>query len=251
MVYGRSSIQIYRQFTQTSYPQLPGERFSLLILSKYLSMKSIFNFLEIKSCFGCRNFGDYFCRSCCAKFSPKTLQLSRNIQLSTVSQRNPAMMRAIAGWKDRHLKRLTSTFADLLIGAEPNLTKSKPLQIITPPQRRSAYALRGFNPVSDLAVELQKRNRYLFYQSDASRYLQEPRDQRGLNTAERRANVKGVFKVTPISGIPIVLLDDVWTTGSTMKELRTAIGKDFEVSRILVLSTAYRLGAKDRWNVYD
>jgi hypothetical protein len=36
-----------------------------------------------------------------------------------------------------------------------------------------------------------------------------------------------------------------------MKEMRRAIGDNYEVSGILVLSTAYRLGAKDRWNVFD
>jgi predicted amidophosphoribosyltransferase len=214
-------------------------------------MQSILNFLEVKCCFGCNNLGDYFCLRCRNKFSPKTLGLTSTIQLSTVSQRNPAMMRAIAGWKDRHLKILTRIFADLLICAEPNLLNGKPQQIITPPQRKSAFAIRGFNPVSDLALELQKRNRDLNYQSDTSRYLREPRDQRGLNAAERRANVKGVFEVTPKCGIPILLLDDVWTTGSTMKEMRRAIGDNYEVSGILVLSTAYRLGAKDRWNVFD
>jgi predicted amidophosphoribosyltransferase len=149
------------------------------------------------------------------------------------------------------LKILTRIFADLLICAEPNLLNGKPQQIITPPQRKSAFSIRGFNPVSDLALELQKRNRDLNYQSDTSRYLREPRDQRGLNAAERSANVKGVFEVTPKCGIPILLLDDVWTTGSTMKEMRRAIGDNYEVSGILVLSTAYRLGAKDRWNVFD
>jgi predicted amidophosphoribosyltransferase len=50
-----------------------------------------------------------------------------------------------------------------------------------------------------------------------------------------------------ISDLPILILDDVWTTGSTLRELVLAIAKPERVSTLLVLSTAYQLGTKDVW----
>ncbi len=156
-------------------------------------------------------------------------------------------MRAIGAWKDRHLTSLTQTFAGLLVENEPLLRSLEPLQIITPPLRRKAFATRGFNAISLLAKELKKSNPNIFYDENAISYRYQPRDQRSLGIGERKFNVQGAFSVNEISDLPILILDDVWTTGSTLRELVLAIAKPERVSTLLVLSTAYQVGTKDVW----
>ncbi len=211
-------------------------------------MSSLFDFLETKRCFGCDCFGDYFCAVCKLEFSGKVFQVKTGAKFATVSRRNPAMMRAIAGWKDRHLKKLTYTFADFLFEIEPDLV-AKEFEIITPPQRKEAFASRGFNPVGDLAIELSRRNPHLIFNPNSVKCLRQPHDQRGLDITARKANVSGAFQVLAISDYPVLLLDDVWTSGSTLLEVAKQVGQS-KVSRILVLTTAYKLGRKDVWKIF-
>jgi len=200
-----------------------------------------------KRCFGCNLIGEYFCAKCRSEFHPKYLNLQGKVLLRTISQQNPAMMRAVSGWKDRHLVCLTQKFADFLIAAEPQLQSDTKIQIVTPPQRSRASATRGFNPMAQLALEIKRRNSNIVFDAQAVFYKREPKDQRGLNLQERVENVVGAFGVNELSDLPIIVLDDVWTTGSTVMQLVKAIANPEQVSRILVLSTAYRLTSKYVW----
>lgn len=155
------------------------------------------------------------------------------------------MMRAIAAWKDRHLTGLTPTFANLLLKVEPRLSISEPLQIVTPPQRSQAFAIRGFNSIAKLAQEICKINNVIFYDQNAIRYKRQPQDQRSLSLEGRRQNVFGVFEINQLSDLPILILDDVWTTGSTLRELAATIANPKQVCSLLVLSTAYKIGSKE------
>ena len=101
--------------------------------------------------------------------------------------------------------------------------------------------------MAQLALEIKRRNSNIVFDAQAVFYKREPKDQRGLNLQERVENVFGAFGVNELSDLPIIVLDDVWTTGSTAMQLVKAIASPEQVSRILVLSTAYKLTSKDVW----
>ena len=80
---------------------------------------------------------------------------------------------------------------------------------------------RGFNQAALLATHLGLRGVRVF-----SRALLRVRDtppQAGLSARERRANVAGAFRIRPgcdwaVVGAQVLLVDDVFTTGSTANE---------------------------------
>jgi predicted amidophosphoribosyltransferase len=211
-------------------------------------MQSIHDFFELKRCFGCNLKGSYFCSVCIEDFCPTKFQISSQFSLSTVSQHNPAMMRAISGWKDRHLTQLTRNFADLLFHNNPIFAQESVIQLITPPQRKNSYSKRGFNPLADLASELVARNSKLIYEERAVTFKWEPKDQRRLDSKNRASNLIQTMQANPNSEMPALLLDDVWTTGSTMRELVRALGTQTRVVGLCVITTAYKLGTKDVWS---
>ncbi len=63
------------------------------------------------------------------------------------------------------------------------------------------------------------------------------RPQASLKREERKTNIKGVFSLikSPDKNMPIILFDDVWTTGSTIKEA-TKILKEEGVKRVNCLT---------------
>jgi predicted amidophosphoribosyltransferase len=124
----------------------------------------------------------------------------------------------VRSWKERGLRKLACCAAELV--AE---TVARPEGTVTfvPPDSKRALE-RGHHPAERLALELAttwdlslqpllRRNRRI-------------RPQRGLPMAERRKNVVGAFAASASAGA-VVLVDDVYTTGSTAAAAASALRK--------------------------
>src|SRR5262249_60641308 len=90
------------------------------------------------------------------------------------------------------------------------------------PQRRRA---RGYNQAGLWAAERRRRLRLAVPSGRLARLRDTP-PQVGLDRLRRRANVDDAFgwKGPRLSGEPVVLVDDVTTTGATLEACAAALG---------------------------
>jgi predicted amidophosphoribosyltransferase len=125
-------------------------------------------------------------------------------------------VRAVVGaWKERGLRRLTSALAELVVESlEPAVV---PLTFVpSDPERRR---VRGGHPAEALALALG-RHWELPVLALLGRRAGER--QRGLPLTARRANVRGVFSAARAPR-RLILVDDVYTSGSTVNEAASAL----------------------------
>jgi predicted amidophosphoribosyltransferase len=82
---------------------------------------------------------------------------------------------------------------------------------------------RGHNPAERLAIALGEQWRLPV----VSLLARAPgvRPQRGLTLAQRRRNVRGVFRATGSAPRSLVLVDDVYTSGATVSAAASALRK--------------------------
>jgi ComF family protein len=105
---------------------------------------------------------------------------------------------------------------------------------------------RGFNQAVVLARVLSKRFKIALDITSLKRVLVTP-PQVGLGRKERLINVKGAFSVTSqhqISGKRILLIDDVYTTGSTLTECSHVL-LNAKAEAVAVLTMARATGEHD------
>ena len=108
-----------------------------------------------------------------------------------------------------------------------------------PPLRRLR---RGYNQAAELARALGQRTGIPVSERALSRGGR-GRPQAALSSARRAANVRGAFRLRrppPLAGRSVLLVDDVWTTGATLRECSRVL-RTGGARRITVFSLARAL----------
>jgi predicted amidophosphoribosyltransferase len=131
-----------------------------------------------------------------------------------------AQARAFVGkWKERGRRDLSKLAAELVAAVLSPPAGAEALTFV--PGERDLVLLRGHAPPERLAWELGCLWK-LPVQPLLLRARHVPR-QRGLSLAERRRNVSGAFGVVVHTPGHVILVDDVYTTGSTASACATAL----------------------------
>jgi predicted amidophosphoribosyltransferase len=95
-----------------------------------------------------------------------------------------------------------------------------PVILVTMPSAAAAVRRRGTRPVDDLV----RAAGYPIARGCRLTVTRAIADQAGLSADERRANLRGAMRASAgVSNRPVILVDDVVTTGSTLAEAHRAI----------------------------
>lgn len=125
----------------------------------------------------------------------------------------------VAGWKERGLRRLADAAAALVAERLPRPDATVVTFVPADPDRRLR---RGHHPAERLARSLAQR-----WELPCAMVLARTsgKRQRGRSVAERRRNVTGAFHGVAPAPARVVLVDDVYTTGSTATAAASALRK--------------------------
>jgi len=182
-------------------------------------------------CNGCRSalrrIAPPFCERCgaptawpvrrCAECAGRRLAFAR--ARAAVEYDEP-VRQVVAAWKERGLRRLAEWAAGIVVEAVARPDAICLALVPADPDRRLK---RGPHAAERLARELGKLWD-LPVESLLSR-TRSSRRQRGLSRAERRRNVAGAFRPVGRAPARVALIDDVYTTGSTVNAAASALGK--------------------------
>jgi ComF family protein len=105
------------------------------------------------------------------------------------------------------------------------LERAEPLPeaIVPVPLARRRYLQRGYNQASELALAIRSVTG-VAVKPDVAIRQRETAEQAGLDRKARRRNVTGAFAtVAPLRARHVAILDDVVTTGSTVRELAAVL----------------------------
>jgi predicted amidophosphoribosyltransferase len=126
----------------------------------------------------------------------------------------------VDGWKQRGLRGLAALAADVVAEALER-PAAQALTFVPPDGDRSVK--RGHHPAERLARELGRRWELPVAPLLGRTRLAKP--QRGLDLRERRRNVTGAFAAATGGPRRLVLVDDVYTSGSTATAAASALRK--------------------------
>ena len=128
--------------------------------------------------------------------------------------------RLVGAWKERGQRTLAQIAAEIVEGVVP---RPSAYTITFVPADHDRMLRRGHNPAQRLAVELGSR--WELPVVGLLRRAPGVGPQRGLTLADRRRNVRGVFRASGAAPSTVVLVDDVYTSGATVSSAASALRK--------------------------
>jgi len=210
-----------------------------------------------RKCFGCGLGGYYLCPECvckakvprltcpkCNGFSPDGVVHIRCREPFGLDGRvslwkhSGGVRKAITGMKYKFALEIAKELAEYAAKriAEKKLFFPKNSVLIPIPLYWHRKNWRGFNQSEEIGKLIAEKLGWGFDKGLLARKASK-KPQASLKREERKTNIKGVFSLIkfPDRNMPIILFDDVWTTGSTVKEA-TKILKKEGVKRINCLT---------------
>lgn len=191
--------------------------------------KFILDLLFPKFCFLCKREGSYLCRDCLATFEISGFHQKHKTQyLSDLyypsNYQNHFIKKLIQNFKyEPFIKELAQPLSSLIIEhfqLMENQPNFKDFILVPIPLDKKRLKWRGFNQAEEIAKELSKFFKIPLFNNILIK-IKGTLPQVDLSEKERRENVKNNFLVKNknlIQNKKILLIDDVYTTGSTMEE---------------------------------
>jgi len=187
-----------------------------------------------KKCLNCSKEGKYLCADCQSLINLSTkYEIGRgelDYLFYAAPYKDKIVRTCLHYLKYQYVKELAKELADLII-AYFNLLNNSPIleqknwqefAIVSVPLHKTRMKERGFNQSEEIARSLSKKLEIPLIEYCLLK-TKKTLSQMDLNKKERLLNVAGVFAINPenkeiIKDKKIILIDDVYTTGTTMQE---------------------------------
>ncbi len=194
------------------------------------TLSSLWDWLFPPHCVACDARGAWLCAACLDQIKQSSAPVQRRQDeiaplkgVRSVASLEGPLRKAVHEFKYEGVRALASSLGEVLHWRWD--VESCPAEVIVPvPLHPSRLRQRGYNQSALLSRELSRRTGLPVEEAVLAR-ISPTRPQVGLSADERADNVRNAFLcVDPsLRGVKVLLVDDVWTTGATMRACGQAL----------------------------
>lgn len=201
-------------------------------------------------CLGCNKDGYFICPLCLEKIEKPKQELDKNI-FSLFSYKNPVARKIIWELKYHYKYKLAEDLGQFLFdNSKEKLSlilkdsSTRPILIVPIPLSRKKRWRRGYNQSDYIArgfCSCVNSNLFLLEKRILFKNKNTSPQAKIKDREERLKNIQGVFFIKDkekINGKTIIIIDDVVTTGGTIKEAMRVL-KDNGAEKVYVLTLAH------------
>jgi competence protein ComFC len=216
---------------------------------KYL-INNLLDLFYKENCLGCSLPKTIICHNCLRQIKTSQETDPGNI-FSIFDYKDPLIHKIIWQLKYGHYRRLGKVLGKILYNSLlekiyeiTEFSKGKKIIIIPVPITRKRINLRGYNQSEEIATGFYEENKDIFEINSnilarKKGFLPQAKIK---NRKERFANIKGAFylkeKNAHIGGRTIIVIDDVTTTGATLKEIMRIL-KNYGAKKVFGFTIAH------------
>jgi len=199
---------------------------------------TILNIIFPQKCIGCGKENEILCQECLRRINYPTLKKSNNIFAAT-DYNDEIIKRAIWALKYRKVKQLAKHLAELIyLRLSPEIKFST--VVIPVPLSKNRFRERGFNQAELIARHLAGKISAPILNDVLVKIKETPSQVSIKDKKERLENLNEAFAVKNAEEIKnknVILVDDVSTTGTTIREARKIL-KNAGAKKVFALVVA-------------
>ena len=174
-------------------------------------------------CFGCRVLGPSICSACRRDWHPHYYKTKFDaLTVHSALLYSPTASKIILAAKESSLKGADDLIIEAIIHT---LNKAIPdttfFRLVPVPSSKVSQRRRGRSFVVDLVSQISQRTGIPMI--DCLQVSRKVLDQSGLHRDERATNLAGAFALSSRVRGELILVDDVVTTGATLREAARAV----------------------------
>lgn len=190
-------------------------------------VKDFANLISQNYCYFCGQIEEIICHECIKELIQEAkIQYLVEVPVLSMTVNNPTMSKLISSYKDRGEANLIVPFSKIISLGLKYFSKHQNITILNVPSTAQALQKRGLDPITLLAISACKiagkrfKHDPLLLQNNKHR-----NDQAGLNVAQRKINMKDAFRASCPQTRPIIIVDDLITTGSSLRACLDALSQ--------------------------
>lgn len=191
-------------------------------------------------CYFCGKIEEIICHECVV--SNLELAKIRNIQsvpILTMTIKDKTFSKLITSYKDEGVSNLVQPFSKMISVGLKYFSKHQQVKVVNVPSTNKALQKRGFDPISLMTETacLMAGKRFI-YENRLLVNQRERKDQASLNFQQRKLNTENAFKANFAEIKPVIIVDDLITTGSSITQSIFALrAKHIDIKACVILAS--------------
>jgi predicted amidophosphoribosyltransferase len=209
-----------------------------------MSIKSIFRdlsgLLVQNYCYFCGKIEEIICHECViSNLELAKIQYIQNVPILTMTTKDKTFSKLITSYKDEGVSNLVEPFSKILSVGLKFFSKHQQVKVVNVPSTTKAILKRGNDPISLMTESacLMAGKRFI-YEKRLLVNERERKDQASLNFQQRKLNTENAFKANFAEIKPVIIVDDLITTGTSITQSIFALrAKKINIRACVILAS--------------
>jgi len=209
-----------------------------------MSINSIFRdlsgLLVQNYCYFCGKIEEIICHECViSNLELAKIQYIQNVPILTMTTKGKTFSKLITSYKDEGVSNLVEPFSKILSVGLKFFSKHQQVKVVNVPSTTKAILKRGNDPISLMTESacLMAGKRFI-YEKRLLVNERERKDQASLNFQQRKLNTENAFKANFAEIKPVIIVDDLITTGTSITQSIFALrAKKINIRACVILAS--------------
>ena len=191
-------------------------------------------------CYFCGKVDEIICHECLiSNLDLAKIQYVQSVPILTMTTKDKTFSKLITSYKDEGVSNLVQPFSKVVSFGLRFFSKHQQVKVVNVPSTNKALQKRGFDPISLMTETacLLAGKRFI-YEKRLLINCRERQDQASLNFQQRKLNTESAFKANFAEIKPVIIVDDLITTGSSITQSIFALrAKKIKIKACVILAS--------------
>ena len=203
-------------------------------------IRDLTSLLSQNYCYFCGKVEEIICHECLiSNLDLAKIQYIQSVPILTMTTKDKTFSKLITSFKDEGVSNLVQPFSKVISVGLRFFSKHQQVKVVNIPSTNKALQKRGSDPISLMTETacLLAGKRFI-YEKRLLINCRDRKDQASLNFQQRKLNTENAFKANFAEIKPVIIVDDLITTGSSITQSIFALrAKKIKIKACVILAS--------------